>query len=143
MARIPGLYRRGNVWWCKYYGVVLISLAASQFGCVATLEDAQAAKGSGTSRTYRKPYDVVWPVVVESITSSGLNLVSADRETGRILARRPPTMASWGENVAIFVDGFSEKTTTRVEIVSKATWSVNMTAANWERRLFEVLDKRL
>ena len=19
MARIPGLYRRGNVWWCKYY----------------------------------------------------------------------------------------------------------------------------
>ena len=31
----------------------------------------------------------------------------------------------------------------RVEIVSKATWSVNMTAANWERRLFEVLDKRL
>jgi hypothetical protein len=61
MARIPGLYRRGNIWWCK----------------------------------------------------------------------------------AIFVDGFSEKTTTRVEIVSKATWSVNMTAANWERRLFEVLDKHL
>jgi uncharacterized membrane protein len=27
-------------------GVVLIVLAASQFGCVATLEDAQAAKGS-------------------------------------------------------------------------------------------------
>ena len=19
MARVPGLYRRGNVWWCKYY----------------------------------------------------------------------------------------------------------------------------
>jgi len=123
-------------------GVVLILLAASQSGCVTTLEDAQTAKGSGTSRTYRKPYDVVWPVVVESIKSSGLNLVSADRETGRILARRPPTMASWGESVAIFVDE-SEKTTTRVEIVSKATWSVNMTAANWERRLFEVLDKRL
>ena len=52
-------------------------------------------------------------------------------------------MASWGENVAIFIDGVSDKTTTRVEIVSKATWSVNMTATNWERRLFEALDKRL
>jgi hypothetical protein len=141
MARVPGLYRRGNVWRTAI-GVVLIVLATSQFGCVATLEDAQAAKGSGTSRIYQKPYDVVWPVVVESIGASGLKMVSADRETGRILARRPPTMASWGENVAVFVDG-SQQTTTRVEIVSKATWSVNMTAANWERRLFEVLDKQL
>lgn len=123
--------------------IALLVLAASQVGCVTTLEDAQTAKGSGSSRTCQKPYDVVWAIVVESIGPSGLNLVSADRETGRILARRPPTMASWGENVAIFVDGFSEKTTTRLEIVSKATWSVNMTAANWERRLFEVLDKRL
>jgi hypothetical protein len=123
-------------------GVVLILLAASQFGCVATLEDAQAAKGSGTSRIYQKPHDVVWPVVLEAITSSGLNLTSANKETGRILAQRGPTIVSWGENVAIFVDG-SDKATTRVEIVSKAALVTNVTATNWERRLFEALDKRL
>jgi hypothetical protein len=124
-------------------GGVLILLAVSQFGCVATLEDAQAAKGSGTSRIYPKPYDVVWPVVLEAITSSGLNLASANKETGRILAQRGPTIMSWGENVAIFVDGVSDKATTRVEIVSKAALVTNVSATNWERRLFGVLDKRL
>lgn len=124
-------------------GLILILLAASQFGCVATLEDAQAAKGSGTSRVYQKPYDVVWPVVLEAITSSGLNLASADKETGRILAQRGPTIMSWGENVAIFVEGSSDKPTTRVEVVSKAALVTNVTATDWGRRLFEVLDKRL
>lgn len=123
--------------------LVLAMVLVSLGGCVTTVQDAQAAKGSGTSKIYQKPYDVVWPVVVDLIASSGLILESADQTTGRILARRPPTMASWGENVAIFIDGVSDKTTTRVEIVSKATWSVNMTATNWERRLFEALDKRL
>ena len=124
-------------------GLALLLLASLQVGCVATLQDAQAAKGSGTSRTYQKPYDVVWPVVLDAITSSGLNLASADKATGRILAQRGPTIVSWGENVAIFVDGSIEKSSTRVEVVSKAALVTNVTATDWGRRLFEVLDKRL
>jgi len=119
----------------------LLLVVAGLAGCVATLDDVQAARGTGTSRTYAKPYAEVWAVVLETINSSGLNLVSADRATGRILAQRPPTAFGWGENVALFVDG-AQSARTRVEIVGKAALA-GSAAANWERRLFEALDRRL
>jgi len=123
--------------------LVLTALAAS--GCISvnTFPVVEAAKGTGTARVYDKPYEVVWSTVVDAVKSSGLNLVSADPQTGKILAQRAVTAFSWGENVAIFVEDVGGRTRTRVEVVSKAALSSNVTAANWERRLFEDLDRRL
>ena len=124
--------------------LVLLTLAgAALAGCGTTVADAQAAKGSGTWRVYERPYDTVWVAVLDAVRSSDLSLVSADKETGRILARRDVTVFSWGENVAIFVEDAGGKTKTRVEVVSKAALVGNVSAANWDRRLFESLDKRL
>jgi len=141
MARVPRLYKRGNVWWCRYYFAALLLLVGFSVGCVATLEDARAAKGSGMSRIYDKTYDAAWQVVIESVKASGLKLVSERKETGQILAQRAVTVFSWGENVAVFVEK-AGTTTTRVEVVSKAALQGNVGAANWERRLFEDLDRR-
>lgn len=116
--------------------------AALNSGC-ATLADAQAAKGSGTSKVYDKPYDVVWNAVLESVKSSGLALVSENKEKGSILAQGAIGAFSWGENVAIFVEDMGGKIKTRVEVVNKRALATNITAADWERRIFEDLDKRL
>jgi hypothetical protein len=80
-------------------------------GC-ATLADAEAAKGTGTTKTYAVEYDVVWNAVLEVVKSSAIEKVA-------------------------------EKVATRVEVVNKRTLATNITAANWEKRIFEELDKRL
>jgi hypothetical protein len=123
--------------------VALTVLCLSVSACGTTVADATAAKGRGTVRVYNKPLDVVWTVVLDAVRSSDLSLVSADKETGRILARRDVRAFSWGENVAIFVEEAGTMTRTRVEIISKAALVGNVSAADWERRLFEVLDARL
>jgi hypothetical protein len=43
----------------------------------------------------------------------------------------------------VFVADAGGKTRTRVEVVNKRAVAPNFTAANWERRIFEDLDKRL
>ena len=111
-------------------------------GC-ATLADAQAAKGAGMVKVYNKPYDVVWNALMETVKSSGLALVSENKEKGNILAQGGMSFFSYGENVAIFVEAAGGKAVTRVEVVSKRAMAANITAADWESRIFEALDKRL
>jgi len=127
----------------KFVTLALVLLVVALNSGCATLADAQAAKGSGTSKVYDRPYDVVWNAVIESVKSSGLALVSENKEKGSILAQGAMRAFSWGENVAIFVEDVGGKIKTRVEVVNKIAVAANITAANWERRIFEDLDKRL
>jgi len=50
---------------------------------------------------------------------------------------------SYGENVAIFVDRITGAVPTRVEIVNKRVLATNITAPDWDTRLFKALDGRL
>lgn len=122
--------------------VCLFFLAMINAGC-ATLADAQAAKGSGSFKIYSHPYDVVWNAAVETVKSSGLDLIVQNKEQGNILAQRGMTAFSYGENVAIFVEDVGNKVKTRVEVVNKRTLATNITAANWETRILQDLDRRL
>ena len=45
--------------------------------------------------------------------------------------------------MAIFVDDVGGGKQTRVEVVSKRASAVNITARDWEGRIFDDLDKRL
>lgn len=122
---------------------VVISLAAFlNTGC-STLADAKAAKGTGTTKVYDKSYDVVWNAVIKAVNSTDLALVSDSKETGLILAQRGMTAFSHGENVAIFVEKIYGKVSTRVEVVNKRAIATNITAADWESRIIEALDKQL
>jgi predicted thioesterase len=59
------------------------------------------------------------------------------------LAQGSISAFSWGENVAIYVEDVAGKVKTRVEVVNKRALSVNITAADWESKILEELDKRL
>lgn len=125
--------------------ILLVSVlfaVAFNSGC-ATLADAQAAKGAGSSKVYDKPYEVVWNAVIETVKSSGLALVAENKERGSILAQGAISAFSWGENVAIFVEDVGGRIKTRVEVINKRALATNITAADWETRILEALDKRL
>ncbi len=109
----------------------------------ATLDAAKSAKGTGSVRLYDKPYDVVWSAVVETVQSSSLDIVTLNKNKGSILAQGSISAFSWGENVAIFVESVDGKIQTRVEVVNKRALAANITAADWEVRIIESLDKRL
>ena len=123
--------------------LVLMFLAVTFSSGCATLADAQTAKGTGTSKIYDKPYDTVWNAVLETVRSSSLALVAENKEKGSILAQGAISAFSWGENVAIFVEDVGGKIKTRVEVVNKRAMATNITAADWETRILEALDKRL
>lgn len=110
-------------------------------GC-STLADA--TQGSGTLKVYARPFDRVWEATVDSAQEAGLTLVSVNKPQGVILAQSTMGFFTWGENVAIYVAAVSgQQTQTRVEVVSKALMTGNITAYNWERRVFEKLDPRI
>ena len=122
--------------------LLVVFIAVLSSGC-STLADAQASRGTGRSKVYDKPYDVVWNAVIETVRSSGLALVSDNKEKGSILAQGAISAFSWGENVAIYVEDVGGKVRTRVEVVNKRALATNITAADWETRILEALDSRL
>lgn len=119
----------------------LLSLALTT-GC-ASMADATAARGTGTTRVYDQPFDKVWDALGASVRETDLVIVSEDKATGTLLAKRSMTAFSYGENVAIFVDRVTGKVSTRVEIVNKRVLATNITAPDWDVRLFKALDERL
>ena len=118
---------------------VVLAATALFTGC-STLADAQAARGTGESRIYDRPYEVVWIAASETVRDSGLTLVSEEKEKGLILARGG---VSAFENVAVFVEDIGGRARTRVEVSSKRALATNITAKNWETKLLESLDKKL
>lgn len=110
-------------------------------GCT-TLADSVAAKGTGVSKTYNYSKDKIWPIAVESVKSSELDLVSASKESGVILAQRGVTAFSYGENIAIFVDTESE-TSCKVEVVSKRAVQTNVFAPDWSATILNGITGKL
>ena len=111
-------------------------------GCVSTMEDSIAAKGTGQYRIYDNSKEEVWPVVIEAIESSELILVEENKVSGSILARRGFTAFSYGENVAIFVEDQDEKKC-RVEVISKKVVSTTIFAPDWSESIFKNIDAKL
>ncbi len=79
---------------------------------------------------------------MKSIKSTHLDLVLDNKEKGVILGQGKVGPFTEGENVAIFVDDMGGSKT-RVEVVSKRASAMNITARNWQSRIFEDLDRRL
>lgn len=121
----------------------LLALIAICFfaGCT-TLQDASNAQGKGKTETYNAPYDKVWNTAIKVVDDSKLDLVSKDKEEGKILAQKGLSAFSYGENVAVFVS--SENTeTTSVEVVSKRALATNVTAKNWSSYILKKISEML
>jgi hypothetical protein len=117
----------------------LVCMAVS--GC-SMLADTLSLNGTDSSKVYDKPYDVVWNALVETVRASGLRLVSENKEGGTMLAQGAISTYSLGEDVTIYVQDLGAKVKTRVEVVSKRAVTANVTAANWDTRILQALDKR-
>lgn len=123
-------------------GLIIATSALGFAGC-STIADAKAGKGSGTVRTYDKPYDVVWDAVVATVREAGLSIASETKSEGLVLAQGSIGLFTWGENVAVYVEDVGGRVRTRVEIINKRALATNITAFDWESRLSRSLDQRL
>ncbi len=122
--------------------IVLISTMSLLLlvGC-ASMKDAREAKGQGEVKIYDVPLESAWAAAVEVINDLELELVSEDREKGLIQAQRPISAFSWGEHIALFLEGSNGST--QVEIVNKKSNAANITAKNWTPKIFAGLDEKL
>jgi uncharacterized lipoprotein len=121
--------------------MLLLALVLST-GC-STLADARAGKGSGPSRVYSAPFDKVWAVIPTALKEVGIDYVGENKQEGYILAQRGVSFASYGENVAIFVEQDGDIAKTRVEVVSKKSMSTNIFAPNWAEPILNKIDEKL
>lgn len=113
-----------------------------------TIADAKAERGSGDARTYPFAFDDVWNASVDAVAGSNLNLVSKNEADGEILAQKSLSFASYGENVAIWVEPVATPDpplddATRVEIVSKRSVATNIFARNWAPDLHKTIAANL
>lgn len=107
------------------------------------LSMAASARGTGTMHVFDQPYDVVWDALVACVKKTSLTIASEDKATGILLAKRSMTAFSYGEKVAVFVDSVAGEVCTRVEIVNKRVLASNITAPQWDVKLFKAMDARL
>jgi hypothetical protein len=111
-------------------------------GC-STMADSISSRGNGTIKVYDRAYDEVWEKAIEVVKDSNLDLVIDDQAKGMILAQRPISAFSYGENVAIFLDAVDTQDKTKVEVVNKLALSTTIFATNWESKIFKQLDEKL
>lgn len=121
--------------------VVCSSTLLISAGC-NTLADAKAAKGTGKIRDYDYSYDIIWENIPYVLSDCGLETVITDKEEGYMLAQKGITLASYGEQVAVFLTEIDESRT-KVEVVSKKSMETNIFAWNWEKPILDGLEKRL
>ncbi len=113
-------------------------------GC-STIADARNSKGKGLVHTYAGSFDTVWdtiPKAIKALGGGGPKIVGDNKQEGYILAQGGMSFASYGENVAIFVEKVNESQT-KVEVVSKRTLATNITAADWAPRIHKRLAELL
>ena len=122
--------------------VVILLLTVLVISGCNTLASAINAKGTGPYRVYERSYDKVWDTVGETVSTVGLDVVTADKDKGMLLAQRSASFFSYGENVAIFVEKIG-RGRVRVEINSKKQMETNVFAPDWSDRLFSYLDVSL
>ena len=127
----------------RFIGILSIVFAILlQSGC-ATIEDAQAKRGTGKVQVYERPVQTVWNSLLEVLGTTSLEVVSADKDKGEILAMRKLKWFSFGENVAIYVEPLQGGASTRVEIVNVKRVETNTNSLDWQTRIFTKLDRAL
>ena len=77
---------------------------------------------AGASGSFRSGLDRVRSIELASkaLEESGLELVAREPEKGVIVARKGPSLASWGETVTVTVEGGGHETTLKIESRSDA-----------------------
>src|SRR5205085_1446355 len=91
-----------------------LALILATTGCY-TNRYAESGRRHATQQVFAAPFDSTWRAAVDAAQRGDLSIVSVDRSTGYIHARRTIQPHTFGENVGIWVTSVSP-TQTKVEV---------------------------
>lgn len=107
--------------------------AALLAGC-ATPNKVANMQGKGDRRVYDAPFDQAWRAAIDATQRGGLEITSANRETGYISARRTVRPHTFGENVGVWVRSMGPAQT-ELEVVSRQAGPPVTWFSNWENEI--------
>jgi hypothetical protein len=99
-------------------------------------------EGRGTTQVYASSFDPVWRAAVDAAQQDGLEIITADRTTGYISARRTVRAHTLGENVGLWVRETSPGRT-QVEVVSRQAGPPVAWVKNWENEIHRAIAANL
>jgi hypothetical protein len=120
------------------FASVLLLMVA---GC-STPKTVAHMQGQGTREVYNADYNRVWSAAVAAAQTGDLYILSANKQTGYISARRGIRPETFGENVGIWVRGINPGQT-EVEVVSRQTGPPVLVMRNWEPRILSTIGANL
>ena len=122
---------------------VITAVTVGTFAC-ATTGGVRTSQGSGETRFYRTTFDTLWDASLLALAENGLEIVDIARDSGYVLASGAGSFWSYGERVGVFVGRDSSNTQAlAVEVVSKRVLATNITAKNWKKPIFAMLEAHL
>lgn len=86
--------------------------------CIPTPEYVATLQGHGAKRAFDVNYETAWTTTRTVAVMADLNVLSANRKTGYISARRPMGETTFGDVVGIWVRPIAPNQT-QVEVVSR------------------------
>src|SRR5438067_1008889 len=118
-----------------------LALLLGTTGCY-TSRYAESGRHHATQQTFAAAFDPVWRSAVDAAQLGDLAIVSADRSTGYIHARRTIQPHTFGENVGIWVTSLSP-TQTKVEVASRQAGPPVFWLKNWEKDILSAVASNL
>ena len=110
-------------------------------GC-ATQKRVSTMEGRGTTQIYSASFDQVWRAAVDAAQHDGLDIITADRTSGYISARRTIRAHTFGENVGLWIRETSPART-QVEVVSRQAGPPVAWLKNWEDEIHRAIAANL
>jgi len=117
----------------KLFSILSLAAALTVAGC-ATQKRVSQMQGHGTTQVYAASFDPAWRAAVDAAQHDSLEIVTADRTTGYISARRTLRPHTFGENVGIWMRELTPGRT-QVEVVSRQSGPPVAWLKNWENEI--------
>ena len=125
----------------KQIYVFALALLLGTTGCY-TSRYAQNGRKNATQQTFATSFDPAWRAAVDAAQMGDLAIVSANRSTGYIHARRTIQPHTFGEDVGMWVTALSPNQT-RVEVVSRQAGPPVLWMKNWEKDILNAVAANL
>jgi len=125
----------------KFVSILGVALLLVLCGC-ATQSGVARKQGEGTTQIYAAQYLPTWRAAIDAAQQDGLEVMTADRASGYISARRTARAHTLGENVGLWVREISPGRT-QVEVVSRQAGPPVAWFKNWENEIHRAIAANL
>lgn len=123
------------------FTVAAMAMIFAFTGC-STPKKVETLEGRGARQVFGASLDQVWQAALAAADMEGLHMVSNNRESGYIAARRGIRLHSFGEHVGIWVKQLSTSET-EVAVVSRQAGPPVAWLKNWENEILRAISANL